>query len=291
MSAGGIYPLLYPPLGYRGQLAWLGDTAACLGAPAYTSLLAAAKEAPVELPTHVEVRHSSGRTIHLGPNLLTPTTAHLKRTPGLSLNTTPGKLVVTHKELEKLEKVLDNWDLEVPLEGLEEEVERMNEQVKKWEEEEPEEEKKKVKKKEEEDDREEEEEAEEVAKETEEDREKQDQQHREEDKKKAKRVYIYFDSPDITEEELRCHMEQYGAVDNVFFLVDHAIAFMSSSVLAGSLQGRDTTLLRTGILQCNDWTVTVHIAPSKHVTVPTTPSIHVTARTAQSKHGTVHRTQ
>ena len=252
MSLGGIYPLLYPPLGYRGQLAWLGDTAACLGAPAYASLLAAAKEAPVELPTHVEVRHSSGRTIHLGPSLLTPTAAHLKRTPGLSLTTTPGKLVVTHKELVKLDEVLKNWDLEVPLEGLEEELERMEEQVKKWEEEEPGDDgkgggaKKQEKKKEEEDESEEEEE--EVTKETEADRESQDQQQREEDRKNAKRVYVYFDSPDITEEELRCHMEQYGAVENVFFLVDHAVAIMSSSVLAGSLQGRDTTLLRTGIL-------------------------------------------
>ena len=254
MSVGGIYPLLYPPLGYRGQLAWLGDTAACLGAPAYASLLAAAKEAPVELPTHVEVRHSSGRTIHLGPSLLTPTAAHLKRTPGLSLTTTPGKLVVTHKELENLQKVLENWDLEVPLEGLEEEVQRMEEQVRKWEEEEPDDDrkggeaKKEEKKKEEEDDSEEEEGEEEVAKETEEDRERQDQQQREEDRQKSKRVYIYFDLPDITEAELLRHMEQYGAVDKVFFLADHAVAIMSSSVLAGSLQGRDTTLLRTGNL-------------------------------------------
>jgi hypothetical protein len=254
VSVGGIYPLVYPPLGYRGQLAWLGDTAACLGTPAYTSLLAAAKEGPVELPTHVEVRHCSGRTIHLGPDLLTPTTAHLKRTPSLSLTTTPGKLVVIHKDLEKLEKVLQNWDLQVPLEGLEEEVQRMEEQVKKWEEEEPDvdrkggEAKKEEKKKEEEDDSEEEVEEEEVAKETEEDRERQDQQQREEDRKKSKRVFIYFDSPDITEDELLRHMEQYGAVEKVFFLADHAVAIMSSSVLAGSLQGRDTTLLRTGIL-------------------------------------------
>ena len=203
---------------------------------------------------HVEVRHSSGRTIHLGPSLLTPTATHLKRTPGLSLTTTTGKLVVTHRELENLQKVLENGDLEVPLEGLEEEVERMEEQVRKWEEEEPGDDgkggeaKKEQKKKEEEDDSEEEVEEEEVAKETEEDRERQDQQQREEDRQKSKRVYIYFDLPDITEAELLRHMEQYGAVDKVFFLADHAVAIMSSSVLAGSLQGRDTTLLRTGNL-------------------------------------------
>ena len=33
--------LLYRPLAYREKLAYLGDTTACLGAPAYTSFLAA----------------------------------------------------------------------------------------------------------------------------------------------------------------------------------------------------------------------------------------------------------
>ena len=110
----GIYPLIFPPAGYHGQLNWLGDTAACMGMEAYNVLLAASKEDKFELPTHVEVKHVTGNTVHLGPNLTTPTPSGIKRMPSLSVIIKVDKIVVRHEELVRQDKWNMEWELNIP---------------------------------------------------------------------------------------------------------------------------------------------------------------------------------
>ena len=110
MAIPGIWPLLFFEKGYRGQLGWLGDIAACTGDEAYNSLLHAAREGEVELPSSVTIRLLDGQVVHLGPHLTTPSSARLKNTPNLSLATCEGGCVVSHTEVKKEEKRRAAWE-------------------------------------------------------------------------------------------------------------------------------------------------------------------------------------
>ena len=55
IAVPGIYPFIFTDRGYRGQLDWLGDTAAYKAPVAdqsYVTLLAVAKEGTITLPQH-----------------------------------------------------------------------------------------------------------------------------------------------------------------------------------------------------------------------------------------------
>ena len=56
MAIPGIWPLLFFEKGYRGQLGWLGDIAACTGDESYSSLLQAAREGEVTPMVAVAIR-------------------------------------------------------------------------------------------------------------------------------------------------------------------------------------------------------------------------------------------
>ena len=78
--------MVFPPIGYKGQLYWLSESAVCLGKDAYSSLIAASKEGEVELPCHVEIRLNTDQILHLAPNLTQPSPSNLKRMPSLAID-------------------------------------------------------------------------------------------------------------------------------------------------------------------------------------------------------------
>ena len=110
VAVAGIYPLLFPPQGYAGQLRWLSDTAVCMGEEAYRCLVDAALEGNVELPTYLEVYLHTGQVVHLGPNLTVPSNrVHLPGLiidGGLSVETQiENKIIVSYKLVEESDKV------------------------------------------------------------------------------------------------------------------------------------------------------------------------------------------
>ena len=73
------------------------DTAACGGEEAYIKLLSASKEGEIQLPTHVEINHSNGYNVHIGPSLSTPSACRLTRTPAITIEEQNGLLVIKHQ--------------------------------------------------------------------------------------------------------------------------------------------------------------------------------------------------
>ena len=129
MAVPGIWPLLFPPLGYNGQLSWLEDTAACMSKRAYTALLAASKEGRVELPKYLTIKLVTGHTVYLGPNLTIPTTANLKRTPNIQLLQYKYTCVATHKQVKKEEERARQWDDELPIDESDNIIQRVEEDI------------------------------------------------------------------------------------------------------------------------------------------------------------------
>jgi hypothetical protein len=227
----GLYPLVFTAKGYSGQLAWLLDTAACGGQQAYTTLLQGSREGPLQLPQHIEVLTES-RKVHLGPELLTPTTRNLARMPRVTVTSSNSYLMVKHVVAEEEE-----------LDGEGEEEEEPPEEQKP-------EEKKKEEKKEEED--EEEEEGEEIVERKEKaGRDDVDElkKFRKEDAAGHKKLYVDISKLDVSVEQLRRHLQQYGEVEDIHMskgpYSNFATITMASPVVAGALLGAQHTLQRS----------------------------------------------
>ena len=73
----GMYPILFPPNGYHGQLDWMANSCALLGPESYTALLNASKEGPLKLPRSIVLKTTSGATINIGAALTTPSSKKL----------------------------------------------------------------------------------------------------------------------------------------------------------------------------------------------------------------------
>lgn len=95
VACPGIYPLVTPSNGYRGQLAWMQSLAA-IGPSAFKLLLYAAKEGELCLPRFIEIKLVNGEAIQLGPDLLTPGSSQLSRHPSLSLTIREEEFEVAH---------------------------------------------------------------------------------------------------------------------------------------------------------------------------------------------------
>ena len=70
----GLYPILFPPNGYHGQLSWMANSCAVIGPESYNRLQAASREGVIKLPRNITLTTSSGHTINIGPNLTIPNT-------------------------------------------------------------------------------------------------------------------------------------------------------------------------------------------------------------------------
>ena len=83
----GVYPILFPPNGYHGQLGWMANSCSLLGPQSYTALLNASQEGPLKLPRHIALKTSSGATINIGAALTTPSSKKLSaKLPLLSVH-------------------------------------------------------------------------------------------------------------------------------------------------------------------------------------------------------------
>ena len=98
VAIAGLYPLLFPVNGYRGQLRWLAESAAVIGPEAYSLLLASAKEGPMVLPKYLTLHLSSGAILNIGPNLTVPSPERLTRMPCVSLIHAGSNSVINHSE-------------------------------------------------------------------------------------------------------------------------------------------------------------------------------------------------
>ena len=251
VAVTGVYPFFFPKAGYKGQLAWLRDTAACGGEDAFSILLSAAREGEVQLPRHVDIRHASGQSVHLGPALTIPRPRDLKRSPALSLEVVAGRLVTSHREVERQEKREAVWELQVPEppeveEGKVEDGEVENGEVEDGEVEEGEgDEKQNLKKKKKEEDMEETqgEPMEEGPAEV-----NHEEVERQQEQEVARRKKIFVDCNDlgsVTLEQLRAHFEQFDKVDDIYMFGDHTVVTLKSAFIAQALAGRNITLQRS----------------------------------------------
>ena len=98
VAVAGLYPLLFPSNGYRGQLRWLGECAAAIGPEAYSLLLASTKEGQIVLPKYLTLRLSNGQMLHIGPNLTVPGSERLARMPSVSVSQTGSHSVINHSQ-------------------------------------------------------------------------------------------------------------------------------------------------------------------------------------------------
>ena len=96
VAVPGLYPLLFPPNGYHGQLRWLANTSACIGPESYSILLSASKEGKVVLPKHIVLKTSSGKTINIGEKLTSPNSKKVDRMPLLFVHSSESSYEVTH---------------------------------------------------------------------------------------------------------------------------------------------------------------------------------------------------
>ena len=96
----GLYPLIFPPNGYRGQLRWIGESAAVVGPDAYSLLLASSREGPVVLPKYVTVLLSDGHRVNIGDNLTLPSSERLARMPNVSVRAAETNISISHPDAE-----------------------------------------------------------------------------------------------------------------------------------------------------------------------------------------------
>ena len=88
------------------------DTAACGGEEAYIKLLSASKEGEIQLPTHVEINHSNGYNVHIGPSLSTPSAHHLTKTPAITIEEQNGLLVIKHQAADGPQQIREAWEFD-----------------------------------------------------------------------------------------------------------------------------------------------------------------------------------
>ena len=100
VAVAGLYPLIFPPNGYRGQLRWIGESAAVVGPDAYSLLLASSREGPVVLPKYVTVMLSDGHRVNIGDNLTLPSSERLARMPNVSVRATETNISISHPDAE-----------------------------------------------------------------------------------------------------------------------------------------------------------------------------------------------
>ena len=107
LAVAGLYPLIFPPNGYRGQLRWIGEAAAVLGPDAYSLLLASSREGPLVLPKYVTVLLSDGHRVNIGDNLTLPSSERLARMPNVSVRAADTNIFISHPgaELEACRKL------------------------------------------------------------------------------------------------------------------------------------------------------------------------------------------
>jgi hypothetical protein len=216
----GVYPLVFTTNGYHGQINWLLDTAACTGDKANSVLLSSSREGELILPQHVQISLPSGQTVQLGPDLLTPTDRSVRRMRSLYTSIDGACLVVKQVGAEQEEED----DEEVPEEKAEA-------------------------KDEDDDDKD----FDDTKKLDKEERARRDAKESEdlkiEDEKNRKKVYIDMDKLDVTEEQLRGHMVQFGDVDTIYIpegpFSNFGVVTMASPVVAGALLGARHTLQRS----------------------------------------------
>ena len=222
----GIYPLIFLPVGYQGQLNWLGDTAVCMGTEAYNVLRAAAHEGKFELPTHVEVKHATGTTVHFGPNLTTPTPSKIKQMSSISITINEEKIIVSREELVNPNEKDKEWELNIP----------ENEQKK-------EEEKKKNENYEQEMDKEY------HFPEFQEDRDLEYKKIQSELFKSAKKLFVSYEESTISKDDLGTHFQQFSKIEDIYItspFKNFAVVTFSNPVIAQALHGRQHTLQHQG---------------------------------------------
>ena len=100
VAVAGLYPLIFPPNGYRGQLRWIGESAAVVGPDAYSLLLASSREGPVVLPKYVTVMLSDGHRVNIGDNLTLPSSERLARMPNVSVRAAETNISISHPDAE-----------------------------------------------------------------------------------------------------------------------------------------------------------------------------------------------
>ena len=107
LAVAGLYPLIFPPNGYKGQLRWIGEAAAVLGPDAYSLLLASSREGPLVLPKYVTVLLSDGHRVNIGDNLTLPSSERLARMPNVSVRAADTNIFISHPgaELEACRKL------------------------------------------------------------------------------------------------------------------------------------------------------------------------------------------
>ena len=220
VTVAGIYPMVFPPIGYKGQLYWLSESAVCLGKDAYSSLLAASKEGEVELPSHVEIRMCTEQAVHLGPNLTQPSPSKLKWMPSLAIDRKEEMLLVTHKDVKKEIIPQSGWELDIPIGDIDykEEVKRKKVEP---EDEEPEEV---------------------IFEEIPKDKDKATKNKEDEDRKKT--VYVSCKKI-VIKNDLQTHFKKFGDVEDIIFTTSDettASVRFTSSVIAQSLIGKEQML-------------------------------------------------
>ena len=100
VAVAGLYPLIFPTNGYRGQLRWIGESAGVVGPNAYSLLLASSREGPLVLPKYVTVLLSDGQRVHIGDNLTLPSSERLSRMPNLSVKAAETNIFISHPDAE-----------------------------------------------------------------------------------------------------------------------------------------------------------------------------------------------
>ena len=100
VAVAGLYPLIFTPNGYKGQLRWIGESAAVVGPDAYSLLLASSREGPVVLPKYVTVLLSDGHRVNIGDNLTLPSSERLARMPNVSVRAAETNISISHPDAE-----------------------------------------------------------------------------------------------------------------------------------------------------------------------------------------------
>ena len=240
VAVHGYYPLIFPSIGYRGQLWWLANIAGCFGKEAYKALMDSSKEGEVELPLHIEIKLEDGQTIHFGPNLTSPNTYNLHRTPSVTTIKKVGLLLVTHKDNDKQDKQEAEW---VTIPETEENIAREIEDLPNNEITKPED---KGNWKEEDKNMGDYNDSKDFPKEKNfDDLDKELLEQRRVNALESKKIYVHFDDITISKEQLNSHFNTYGEVQDIYFPTSTnlpAVVTYSSPAVVTSLIGREHSL-------------------------------------------------
>ena len=216
----------------------------------------------MQLPRHVDIRTSSGQSVHLGPSLTTPGTAHLKRTPALTVLVQEEMLMTRHQDVERQERKEEAWELKVPGPPGESEPPEGKKEGEDTEQEEDEKKEEGDKEKEEEDKEKNHEQGDDKVKKKEETCEDKDEEddgveegpskqsdeelkvQREVEGVRRRKLFVSYSGSAVTLDQLQAHFEQYGKVEDVSMLEEEAVVTFTSAVLPHSLAGATHSLQR-----------------------------------------------